>query len=395
MGLRVAIFALAFTVGAVAFRAPSTASAEEGRQRLGDAKWVTGADSWPMSRGNPRRTGVSASKLPEKPVRVWRFQGPKAFEAEAAISDGVVYAGTVAGHLYAIDLASGQSKWETTLTGGLNAGPCVHEGRLYVAQDDGFVASLDRETGKTIWSFETGSETFSAPVWHEGRVLAGSYDQSLYCLDATSGTLVWKYETNGPVHCAPTLDGEGRRAYIAGCDHMLRAIDATSGTLVWEREMESFSAANPAVFGDALYVCHFGAKVFAANAQDGKPIWEFASKSSEYPFYASCAVTAKRVVAAGRDKNVYCLDRESGKQIWEFTAKGEVDASPVVADGRVWVGSKGGIFYALDLATGGQTWQYAAGPPITASAAVASGRLVVGDASGALYCFGRQEKRKE
>ena len=48
------------------------------------------------------------------------------------------------------------------------------------------------------------------------------------------------------------------------------------------------------------------------------------------------------------------LDLKTGKQVWNFETEGQVDASPVVVGGRVYVGclSDGGEFYVLDLKTG-------------------------------------------
>jgi len=65
-----------------------------------------------------------------------------------------------------------------------------------------------------------------------------------------------------------------------------------------------------------------------------------------------------------------------------------VESSPVVAGGRVYVGSNDGRLYVLDLATGERRDAFDAGAALSASPAVAGGRLVIGTQDGRLYCLG-------
>ena len=66
-----------------------------------------------------------------------------------------------------------------------------------------------------------------------------------------------------------------------------------------------------------------------------------------------------------------------------------MDSSPVIASGRVYVGSSDGHFYVLDLASGKKLWDFEAGSPLSASPAIAAGRVVIGSQDGRLYCFGQ------
>jgi len=65
-----------------------------------------------------------------------------------------------------------------------------------------------------------------------------------------------------------------------------------------------------------------------------------------------------------------------------------VDSSPVVAGGRVYIGSSDGRLYVLDSASGKKLWEFEIGADVTASPAVAGGRLVIGAQDGKLYVFG-------
>ena len=94
----------------------------------------------------------------------------------------------------------------------------------------------------------------------------------------------------------------------------------------------------------------------------------------------------------GRDKKVYALDRDTGTEAWSFVTEGMVDASPVVAGGRVYVGclASTGEFYVLDLTTGKQVQQLTLDGAVTGSAAVGPDCVIVGTARGTVYCLGKK-----
>ena len=68
--------------------------------------------------------------------------------------------------------------------------------------------------------------------------------------------------------------------------------------------------------------------------------------------------------------------------------RARVDSSPVVAGGRVYVGSSDGRFYVLSQDKGQKLFEFDMGAPVTASPALASGRIVIGSLDGRLICFG-------
>ncbi len=80
------------------------------------------------------------------------------------------------------------------------------------------------------------------------------------------------------------------------------------------------------------------------------------------------------------------------RMAWSFepkVAEGKrrppIEAGPVVADGRVFVGSQDGQFYCVDLSNGELFWSFKAEGPITAPAAVLGERVFFGDTYGFVY----------
>jgi len=74
---------------------------------------------------------------------------------------------------------------------------------------------------------------------------------------------------------------------------------------------------------------------------------------------------------------------------WKFSTGQEVVAAPIVADGIVYCGSKGGGIFAIDAATGAQLWKTQMKFPVTSRAAVAGDLLCV-ECANTLFGLDRQ-----
>ncbi len=73
--------------------------------------------------------------------------------------------------------------------------------------------------------------------------------------------------------------------------------------------------------------------------------------------------------------------------LWKFKTEAEVKSSPVIQEGRVFVGSSDDCLYALDLATGGKLWSYKTEDAIEGAPCVVDGRVFVGSADNFLYAL--------
>ncbi len=99
------------------------------------------------------------------------------------------------------------------------------------------------------------------------------------------------------------------------------------------------------------------------------------------------AVTDKLIFIADCGKNLYCLNRSNGLEYWRHEAKGEFWASPYVADGKVFIGSRRGdfmIFKADPIKQ--QLSTIDLGAPISATTTAANGRIYVATMMD-LYCL--------
>ncbi len=347
------------------------------------------ADAWPSFRGNDHLTGVAATRLPPQLELLWKRPLPDAVESSAAIVGGRVYVGCDDGHVYALDLRSGEPVW--TYRAGddpLRSSPTVSGGTLLTGDDGGVMHALNIADGRVRWTFKTeGSIISSATVVGE-RAVFGSYDGYLYCLRVSDGGLLWKYQAADRLHGTPSVvDG---RALIGGCDALLHVVRMADGQAERTIELGGVCGTSAAGDGARVYLGTHGNEVLALDWRAGAVAWRFCDATREFPYMASAAVGAQVVVVGGRDKRVRALDRQSGAQVWEFVTRGRVESSPVICGERVYVGSADGNLYVRGLADGRELQTEPLGTSILASPAVAAGRLVIGADDGMLYCFGEK-----
>lgn len=147
-------------------------------------------------------------------------------------------------------------------------------------------------------------------------------------------------------------------------------------------------ALSTAVFAEWPTYLHDASRVGAsAESLPGalKPSWTFRSPSAPQMAWAGedgrvieghelfnrirfddvfhVAISGGRVFfGSSVDGRVMCRELASGKEVWSFFTNAPVRLAPMIADGKVYVGSDDGYAYCLDAASGKVVWKLRAGP---------------------------------
>ena len=125
---------------------------------------------------------------------------PGAFSYSSPIeADGVIYAGNMDGHMYAVKAETGELLWRKKFEKQITSTPYVGEGMVYFGCHDKNIYALDAKTGKEIWKVSTQNEVWAATFFYDGILYVGSQDKHLYAIEAKTGKVKWKFPTNGPV----------------------------------------------------------------------------------------------------------------------------------------------------------------------------------------------------
>jgi len=381
------------------------------------------AENWPQWRG-PERTGVSTeSALPlawgaDKNV-AWKLPLPGVSGATPIIWEDRVFLNVAeAGSLYlwSVGRDDGAVLWkrrldnrdETKRKGNMSSPSPVTDGTtVWVMTGTGVLRAFDF-SGRELWSRDLQSDFgafgilhgySSSPLLHDSslyvQVLHGFHtDDPSYVLaiEGASGQTRWRVErpTDAPreapdAYTTPALLARGERTelVVSGADYVT-GHDLETGAELWRvgglnptANPSQRIVASPVVVDDMIYVPSRVKPMLAlAAGPDGAP--QVRWSHDEGPDVPTPAITAEHIFVLRDRGTMFCLDRTTGEVLWgpERVAGGTYSASPLVADGRVYVTNEAGTTTVVAAAPEFELLaENALGENTLASLAAAGGRL--------------------
>ena len=127
------------------------------------------------------------------------------------------------------------------------------------------------------------------------------------------------------------------------------------------------TAMEPIVGEGKVFLATHQGNVYALRADTGEPLWRFHTNSTvlHSPAYAEGVV-----IAADTHGTLYALDATNGKLRWSApTGPGGCSVSPLIAGGRVFIGTRSGEMLGVRLEDGKVHWRKPLGAPIRQTAA--------------------------
>jgi outer membrane protein assembly factor BamB len=256
--------------------------------------------------------------------------------------------------------------------------PVVEEGRIYINFGSYGTACLDTATGETIWqrrdmpcdhSVGPGASPILA-----GKLLILPMDgkdvQYIIALDKTSGDTVWKMKRSTDygdrrdefrkAFSTPLLiDFQGKQQLICTGAVETIAYDPATGKELWKvrPDKDSYSNTSSPVFCAGMVIINTGASLQlwavrpdgSGDVTESHVAWRL---TKGVPFLPSPACGGELIYLVNDEGIASCVDAKSGKPVWQKRLGGKYVASPVAADGRVFLFSETG--HATVIAAGRQ-----------------------------------------
>lgn len=242
------------------------------------------------------------------------------------------------GHLAvgtALSRAWGASIAGSTGRARLAAAPVVVGGTLYVIDTDAVVHALDAQSGAQKWQLATvkGKENrnaaFGGGVSVEGtRAFATNGLGEVVAIDTSNGAEVWRVKPGGPLRGAPTVSGGN--IYVLSQDNQMFALSQTDGAVIWQQSgtLESqgvFGVAAPAAAQGTVVAGYSSGELGAYRYENGRSLWT--------------DTLARSTISTS------------------VSSLADIDAEPVIDEGRVYAVGQGGRMAAIELASGQRLWE--------------------------------------
>jgi outer membrane protein assembly factor BamB len=400
------------------------------------------AENWPQWRG-PHGTGISReTNLPVKwsPTEnvAWKAELPGVSGATPIIWNEHIFLNVAEEgqlHLWVLNRQDGAVRWKRPLSGGdqkmrkqnMSSPSPVTDGQtVWVMTGTGVLKAFSfdgaerwaRDIQKEYGQFGLNWGYASSPLLHEGalyvQVLHGmKTDDPSYVMriDGQTGKTTWKTERptkaireSPDAYTTPVLLRAGNRTEIvvSGGD-IVTAYDPASGKELWrsdglnpENNPWHRIVASPLVLGDVVFAPSRERPLLAIRGGGSGDVtkthrlWEFTSG----PDVPTPATDGTYLYVVNDRGIVFCLDAKTGKTVYgpERIQPGTYSASPVVADGKVYITSEEGV-----------TTVYRAGPKfevlaenevnefVLSTIAVSQGQLFL-RSSDHLYAIGQRRQ---
>jgi len=305
-------------------------------------------------------------------------------------------------------------------------------GNIYVFGVGGNLIGLNRD-GKVLWE-RSLAEDFGLLTTHGGRTVSPLIDGDLVIVsgvtfqwgqhgrgahrfmafDKKTGETMWISAPGGrpydTTYAPPIIvNVNGTRLLIqGGSDGFVYAIKAQTGEPVWKIEISKRGLnTGVVVYNNFAILTHSEENLessemgmmLAVDATAKGEIKKDQIKWSTYGWqggFSSPVLDGERLYQVDNGANIAAFDVNTGKQLWLKNLGTIQKASPVFADGKLYVGTENGKFYILKPSATGceildedQLGTEEQPETIVGSAAVSNGRVYFASDSG-LYAIGKK-----
>jgi len=404
---------------------------------------LLGASDWPEWRG-PARDGSSTERnLPEK----WSPTGdnlawtlPFGGRSTPVIFGNRLYLQTTTPgdiehtqeRLVAVDADSGKVVWEKRVSVYMSDVPQHRAGWASPAVDPStgniYMFTVGAELlayapdGRQLWE-RSLPEEYGAITTHGGRTTSpivegnmvilntliqdwgpdlGRPGNRYFAFDKKTGQTIWvsspqskHYDTNYSTPIVATVNGQ-RLLMVGGTDGTFYGLQVNTGKPAWSVEVSKRAILNSVLFrNNLMYISHGEENidttemgmVAAVDATGSGVLTGSAMKwvtRGFLPSFASPVMDNERLYTVDNSAILGAFNLSDGKLVWTKTLGTLQKGSPVLADGKLYVGTESGHFYILRPSATGVTvldddqMGTADNPePVIASPAIADGRVYV------------------
>lgn len=347
--------------------------------------------------------------------------GGHLLSARPVIADHTIFATVTdlgdgdAGGVVAIDLSTGTVRWRTALPVQTRGGVAVVGDIVAVPRIDGVIVGLDVTTGVERWRYELRPHTAPeaaatfASITADGDDLLIGQQRGFAVLAAADGHPRWR---NDPVpegqnsqSLAAVAVGDG---IVVGTFNRLwggvQAWDRATGQPLWQLQSDDTIGINatPVIADHMVFIVNAAAHVTALDLATGAIAWratldpagfEWGNATIGTPAYARGILIVPTLY-----RDLVALDARTGAELWRHEGlpsplrathyrgahEAGYEASPLIADDRVWIADTSGELAALDLKTGAPLFRTAIGAPVLAGLASSDADLVVASFDGSI-----------
>lgn len=281
---------------------------------------------------------------------------------------------TPAGHLFAIDVVSGEFKWvfaisQITYGGGALVAP---DGTIYQCVRNAAINNVYaiNPNGTQKWAVKLDAAIGAFPALSvDGILYCLTNKSTLYALDASSGAIKWQQSLDGATGSAVAIDKDGN--VYAGTSAAIYAFKPNKDQIWKLEEVNVTEQVTFALKEQVLYATLKGGGLVAVDMTNGTKKWTYPTTKGDAYF-----------PIADKNGNVYFTEKGSqtvhavnaaGSKIWEKNVGNNLNYSggALSTDGILYVGTQSNNkVLGLDITNGNIVFEETVGQQVMAAVTI-------------------------
>ncbi|QNL48500.1 PQQ-binding-like beta-propeller repeat protein [Olivibacter sp. SDN3] len=183
---------------------------------------------------------------------LWTFEGLKGYlSAKPTVYNNIVYFGTWGNEFYALDISTGEKKWEwhngatSRMLSPAACYPVATNGRIFIVAPDRYMTALDAENGELIWRKQLDDYRVRESIGLSTDSLliyAKTMDGQLIGISTTAPDMeiAWQSTLRLPYELAPTAIVESNNnILVPSHSGLLSAVGRQSGKVIWQYKISN------------------------------------------------------------------------------------------------------------------------------------------------------------
>ncbi|BDP31209.1 outer membrane protein assembly factor BamB [Vibrio vulnificus] len=301
-----------------------------------------------------------------------------------------------------------QSAWSTSVGNGVDhyfskLSPEYAYDKLFIASRDGVVRALEPTSGKQLWSQNVKqgdtARLSGGLTAAYGHVYIGSENGDLIALDEATGEVSWRISVVGEILAKPVA--ENGLVIVNTSNGVLMAFDQDNGEQKWtiSTEVPNLTLrgdSTPTAVSGGVFWGTANGRLAAAIVERGQLIWQQPVGTPKgateidrlVDVDSSPIVLGGMLYVVGYNGQLIALDLRSGNAVWKRNYSSAID---MATDGsRLFVVTDKDHVVAVDARSGTELWQNEQLEYRLLTAPVmVNNYLVVGDSQGYLHWLDR------
>jgi len=350
-------------------------------------------EDWLFRGGNVENTNISKSKANLTPPFniLWDYDTEVGYSRNSlSVCDAVLFSSNLKGEVFAIDVVSGKSLGRFSSPGTASySTPIIFNNNIiiaYTGDDKNSMLSYNISSGEINWKRKLGWIK-SSPILIDNEIVVCSSNGKIYKLNATSGHIVWSFtEIADTIQKKSFLTGPSicNQLVLAGnVNGYLYAIDLKTGNIEWRFKTGGSIFADVSVFDNNILFASDDMFFYCLNTA-GSLKWK---KLLNTKSLSASTFYKEMVITSGIDGNIFAMDRNDGNFVWTYHTEGAVWATPLLQDGKIFVGSFDRYFYCIDASNGSLLWKHEFENRIRSDAVIWKDFIFVACDDRCIYCF--------